>query len=102
MGGTNGTAPERRQPPHVQRWQAVLNEHWPRRPRNYRDQHPTVPVRVRVVWETDGEEYLYGEAIRWDADHVYVRVRDITGRLAGQGVWVKPHDVYRLGEPAEA
>lgn len=66
-------------------------------PRAFRDR-PVVPVRVRVVWETDGEEYLYGEAIRWDDHHVYVRIRDTTSRLANQGIWLKPHDVYRLGE----
>jgi hypothetical protein len=34
-----------------------------------------------------------GVATRWDADHVYVEVRD--QRLQGNGVWVKPQDVYR-------
>ena len=45
------------------------------------------------MWDCDGEEYVEGAATRWDADHVYVKV--IGKRLQGNGVWVKPCDVYR-------
>ena len=90
------------QPPHVLRWQSVLNEHCPARPGRFKDHWPGIPVRVRVVWERDGEEYLDGHAVRWDGgEHVYVRIRDTTGRLPGQGVWVKPDDVYRSAASAE-
>jgi hypothetical protein len=82
----------RDQPPHVLRRRAVLNMHWPRKPASFKD-HDPIPVTVRVVWAQDGEEYLPGEAVRWDADHVYVRIDD--ARCGGNGVWVKPADVYR-------
>lgn len=91
---------QRPQPPHVRRWQTVLNEHWPTWPREIPD-GAAVRVRVRVVWERDGEQYLAGNAIRWDADHVYVRLDDTDGRLDSQGVWVKPCDVYRPGTAVE-
>ena len=91
------------QPPHVLRWQSVLNEHWPTRPGQFKDHRPGIAVRVRVVWERDGEEYLDGRAIRWDdGEHVFVYIRDTTGRLSSQGVWVKPADVYRAAESAES
>lgn len=90
---------DRSQPPHVQRWQSVLNEHWPTQPLQFKDRPPGIAVRARVQWERDGEEYLFGVATRWDTDHVYVQIRDTTGRLAGQGVWLKPADVYRMGDP---
>lgn len=97
MAGMN----DRPQPPHVLRWQSVLNEHWPARPGRFKDRSPEVAVRVRVVWERDGKEYIDGHAVRWDGEHIYVRIRDTTGRLPGQGVWVKPSDVYRSADAAE-
>jgi hypothetical protein len=89
MRGTHN----REQPEHVLHRQEVLNHHWPRDPQRYRYQEPGVPVRVRIVWERDGEEYVEGMARCWDSSHVYVEVRDV--RNATNGVWVKPHDVYR-------
>jgi hypothetical protein len=84
---------EHHQPPHVLARREVLNMHWPPRPVEFRHRRPGIVVRVRVVWQQDGEEYVEGVATRWDADHVYVEVRD--QRLQGNGVWVKPQDVYR-------
>jgi hypothetical protein len=78
---------------HVPEWSDVLNMHWPPRPSEFTHRVPGIPVRVRIVWDGDGEEYVEGTATRWDADHVYVEVRD--NRLSGNGVWVKPGDVYR-------
>ena len=93
---------DRPQPPHVLRWQSVMNEHWPPRPGQFKDHWPGIAVVVRVVWERDGEEYLAGHAIRWDSDdHVFIHIRDTTGRLSAQGVWVKPSDVYRSAASAE-
>ncbi len=90
---------ERDQPAHVLAWRTVLNTHWPRKPTELRPRDEGIEVRVRIVWEHDGEEYIEGVATRWDANHVYVEVRD--KRLQGNGVWVKPHDVYRRSpEPA--
>jgi hypothetical protein len=84
---------ERAQPAHVQKRRKVLNEHWPASPTLLRTRDRSIPVRVRVVWEEYGEEFIDGSAMRWDADHVYVEIID--GRLATNGVWVKPSDVYR-------
>ena len=32
---------------------------------------------------------------RWDGTQIYVQVDESGGRLPGQGVWVKPVDVYQ-------
>jgi hypothetical protein len=84
---------EHHQPPHVLAWRDVLNMHWPPEPTVFRRRDKGIAVRVRIVWDRDGEEYVEGVATRWDADHVYVEVID--KRLQGNGVWVKPCDVYR-------
>lgn len=88
----------RSQPPHVQQWRDVLNTHWPDNPRDFTVQPTPRRVRVRIVWGDEhgvaGEVWLAGTATRWDTTHVYVR-DDSGGRLAGQGVWVKPIDVYQ-------
>jgi hypothetical protein len=81
------------QPAHVQKRRKVLNEHWPATPAALRSRDRSLPVRVRIVWEEHGEEFIDGSAARWDADHVYVEIID--ERLATNGVWVKPSDVYR-------
>lgn len=82
----------RDQPPHVLRRRAVLNTHWPPDAASFRD-HDPLPVTARVVFDGDGEVFLRGEALRWDGAHVYVRVDD--RRCEGNGVWLKPDDVYR-------
>ena len=68
--------------------------HWPPQPASFAAHHPGIPVRVRIVWEEDGEEFVEGTVTRWDAGHVYVQLKN-TKRLPGNGVWVKPEDVYR-------
>lgn len=92
--------PDRPQPPHVLAWRQVLNEHWPDDPRDYREHWPGIPVRARVVFADDGEVWLSGVAKRWDGGHVYVYVDPYDPRLNGNGVWLKPEDVYRQ-EPRE-
>lgn len=85
-------------PRYTSQHQAVLNERWPPDPGNRRrmPRHDLdgIPVRVRVVWERDGEEWIDGVARRWDAEHVYVECLD-ERRLSGNGVWVAPSDVQR-------
>lgn len=81
------------QPEHVLKWQAVVNEHWPPSPIQLKDRDRAIPVRARIVWERDGEQYLDGLAKRWDAEHVYVEIVDV--RLRTNGAWLKPSDVYR-------
>ncbi len=48
---------------------------------------------ARLVFEGEGEAWLAGHAVRWDATHVYVEIDD--ARLGSNGVWLKPADVYR-------
>jgi hypothetical protein len=45
------------------------------------------------VWERDGEEWVPGTAIRWDRDHVLVRLGD--PRVSTIGVWLPPQDFRR-------
>lgn len=85
----------RRKPAHVQAWRQVLNENWPDNPGGYRNREPDIPVRARVVFEEDGECWLDGKAKRWDAEHVYVFIDPYDKRINGNGVWLKPQDVYR-------
>jgi hypothetical protein len=87
-------------PPDRSRWQHVLNEHWPfvdrngqRHARGVPDQKTPIPVRVRVVWERDGEEWIEGMARRWTQTAVYVSIDD--DRRQTNGVWVAPNDVQR-------
>lgn len=96
---------DRRQPPHVRAWQRILNDAIPIGAESYK-RHQPIPVLVRVVWEDDGEEWLDGEATRWDADHVYVelwRGRVPDPRQMTTGVWVRPADVRRHAQsPADS
>lgn len=80
--------------------QKVLNEHWPLRDakgephaRGIPDQTNPIPVRARVVWEGDGEQWVDGMAKRWTRDAVFVALGD--ERLRAIGVWLQPTDVKR-------
>ncbi|WP_435744870.1 hypothetical protein [Nocardioides sp. SYSU DS0663] len=79
--------------------QQVLNTSWPLKDddgphaRGIKDQEHPIPVRVRLVFEHDGEELLPGTAQRWTKTHVYVRVGD--PRMQVAGVWVLAEDVRR-------
>ncbi len=84
---------DRAQPPHVLAQRRVLNTHWPRAPLAFRTHRPGIAVTVRIVWDRDGEQYMRASAVRWSREHVYVEFVD--QRLDGNGVWVKPEDVYR-------
>ena len=81
-----------------QLWQTVINQHWPlhdrqgAHARGIPDRTP-IPVRVRLEWERDGEQWLDGQATRWTRDSVYVQLDD--PRLRVNGVWVRPGDVRR-------
>lgn len=52
-----------------------------------------IDVTVRIVWATDGEERVDGQAVRWRGDSVYVEFRD--PRKATTGAWVRAADVVR-------
>lgn len=89
----SGWVSDREQPEHVRRWQDVLNFHWPVEPSGYKYRDDPILVRARLVCARDGEQYCDGKATRWDTNHVYVEIPD--ARLRGNGVWLKPADVYR-------
>ncbi|MDN4173899.1 hypothetical protein QWY28_13140 [Nocardioides sp. SOB77] len=79
--------------------QRVLNEAWPLRRKDgtphaegIPDRDP-IPVRVRLVFEHDGESYLDGRAQRWTRTHVFVAVSD--ARIKIGAVWVQASDVRR-------
>jgi hypothetical protein len=88
-------------PPDRSKWQRALNEHWPfvdskgqRHARGVPDQKNPIPVRVRVVWQRDGEQWIEeAMARRWTKTAVFVTFDD--ERLQISGVWVAPADVQR-------
>ncbi|MGH3117457.1 MAG: hypothetical protein ACRDQ2_10190 [Gaiellales bacterium] len=79
--------------------QKVLIEYWPLRDskglhaRGIPDQPNPIPVRARVVWAGDGEEWVDGTARRWTANAVFVGLSD--ERLRAIGVWLRPEDLRR-------
>jgi len=86
-------------PPDRSRWQEVLNQSWPlvdehgkRHARGIPNRDP-IAVRVRVVFDGDGETWLDGQAVRWHNQSVMVEVDD--PRLQTRRVWVDAGDVKR-------
>lgn len=80
--------------------QAVLNAH-PVPPRKVqRDAADPVPVRARVVWERDGQEFIETVAHAWTSRLVLVMLSDPRAEL--RGVWLDPGDVQRLTAPGDA
>lgn len=76
-------------PPSWRSWQRILNDVGAR---SYVRRDP-IPVRARIVWADDGEEYLDGWAIAWTGDAVLVELRD--PRCSTVGAWLSPIDVSR-------
>jgi hypothetical protein len=74
-------------------WQTITNERFPRDARSIPNQRNPISVRVRVVWERDGEEWIDGDATRWTDRVVFVTFGD--RRLSTIGVWVVPGEVRR-------
>jgi len=86
--------------------QEVLNEFWPLRDskgephaRGIPDQPNPIPVRARIEWEGDGEEWVDATARRWTAKAVFVTFGD--ERLRAIGVWLRPEDVRRRSAAAD-
>lgn len=53
-----------------------------------------IPVRARIVWADDGEEWIDALATRWTRTQVFVELND--RRLGGAiGVWIAATDVQR-------
>lgn len=73
--------------------QKVLNERWPLidskghpHARGIPDQPKPIPVRARVVWEGDGEEWVDGMARRWSRNAVFRWLLTTNGcRRSGSG-----------------
>lgn len=80
-------------------YQQVLNAHWPtvavatRLP----DQPKPWPVWARVVWEIDGEQWMYADAVKWNSQFVKVAIHD--PRMQVVWTWLRPGDVRRRGTP---
>lgn len=57
-----------------------------------------IPVRARLVWEVDGEEWAECRASRLDVDgpEIYVEPGDRRSRTVG--VWLHPDDVWWEGK----
>ena len=86
--------------------QDVLNESWPlvdekgkRHARGIANREP-IAVRVRVVFDVDGETWLEGHADRWHGRSVHVTIED--KRLRANGVWVDAGDVTRASGSFES
>lgn len=77
----------------VPRYQDVLNGHEARR----RPDRSKIPVLARIVWESDGEQWRHGYALRLDPDvAIFVEFSDPRCRFTG--VWLSLDDVIWPGK----
>jgi hypothetical protein len=72
--------------------QTILNA-GPVPPRHAQEDHPELPVMARLVWETDGVEFVETVAYASYRSLVLVRVDD--GRALLRGYWLDVSDVRR-------
>ncbi|GAB3838190.1 hypothetical protein [Kribbella italica] len=86
----NADAFERMAPMH-NKWQTALNESWPPNARDIPEQAGR-PVRARVVWSVDGEEWIDGRATKWVPGHVFVAIGD--RRCNPVGFWLPGADAH--------
>lgn len=93
------------------RWDDITNALEPRPlpPRQVGDNPPThwaperrppLRVRVRLAWQTDGEEYVETIASAYDVRDGGVCVAISDSRHSGSAVWLPARDVQALG-PAD-
>lgn len=77
------------------KWQNVTNS----LPARDKPTRTKIPVRARLVWEQDGEEWKDGHALRLDTagPAIFVELQDKRCRFTG--VWLHPDDVQWEGEP---
>lgn len=71
--------------------QRILNAH--RVPDKFIDAHQPIPVRARLVWADDGEQWINTLALSWTRRLVRVRVTDRRWQL--NAVWLQTADVKR-------
>lgn len=57
-----------------------------------------VPVRARIVWERDGEQWVTGHALRLDTDGNAIFVEFLDRRKWFTGAWLAPEDVVWGGK----
>lgn len=57
-----------------------------------------VPVRARIMWERDGEEWIDGHALRLDENGPAIYVEFGDKRKKFTGVWLHPDDVQWDGK----
>ena len=74
-------------------WQAILNARDVPPLRAQTIAADPIPVRVRIVWERDGLEFLDAVATGWTSRLVLVDLDDRRARL--RAVWLDPSDVRR-------
>ncbi|MGO2037019.1 MAG: hypothetical protein ACTH2U_11120 [Brevibacterium sp.] len=68
-------------------------------PARDRPDRKRVPVRARIVWERDGEEWKGGHAIRLDVEGNAIFVEFLDSRKKFTGAWLHPDDVVWNGKP---
>ena len=77
--------------------QRIVNQSWPLHDRQGHGHargipdHPSIPVRARIVWGVDGEEWIDCRADRWTLTHVHVEFSDPRAQV--DGVWLRVTDV---------
>lgn len=69
-------------------------------PARNRPDRTRLPVRARLVWELDGEEWVDAQALRLDPIGPAVFVEFGDARCRFTGVWLHPDDVWWEGKPA--
>lgn len=72
-------------------WQDTLNDAGGRPAEHLCE--PPIPVTVRVVWATDGEEHIETVAVGWSGRLVKVRMDD--RRWHANAMWLRAEDVRR-------
>jgi hypothetical protein len=70
--------------------QVIVNSTGAKEPRR-RLEPPPVPIRVRILWDRDGEEWIETVALGWTGREVHVRMSDPRYRL--RAVWLDAADV---------
>ena len=74
--------------------QKILNAH-PVPPRAAQiDLVPEVPVRARIIWETDGEQYYDTTAYAYAGPLILVHIPD--ARIQVSGVWLAVEDAPKI------
>ncbi len=87
--------------PVTSRWQRILNGHRVPERGDQHDLPAPVPVRARVVWERDGEEFKDGRVVatsrvRGQVPLVLVHWTGAEPRAMTLGAWLAEDDVERL------